>query len=138
MTDVMAALSVFTSACAGPLAGWCKPLVEREPGGLGWLAGCYTAAGMAAEAEATLVAATKVKGATADDWSRLALFHAAANKREAMDAALTAAREPFYRECADFVIDTGEPSSAAVAGAILTAWNGSTSTDPPSCGASSP
>ncbi|MDB5306610.1 MAG: shikimate kinase [Gemmataceae bacterium] len=44
---------------------------------------------------------------------------------------LTAAREHFYRECADFVIDTGEPSPSVVADAIFTAWNGSTSTSRP-------
>jgi shikimate kinase len=37
---------------------------------------------------------------------------------------LIAAREPFYREVADFVSNTGMLSPEMVADAILTAWNG--------------
>ena len=49
---------------------------------------------------------------------------------------LMAAREPRYRECADFAIATGALSPEAVADAILSAWN-SGSKAPPSSGASS-
>jgi shikimate kinase len=49
---------------------------------------------------------------------------------------LIAAREPFYREVADFDADADAPSPEAVAAAILTAWNGG-STFPPDSGASS-
>ena len=38
--------------------------------------------------------------------------------------ALIAAREPLYREVADFVADADRPSPEAVADAILTAWHG--------------
>ena len=37
--------------------------------------------------------------------------------------ALMAAREPLYRECADFAIDSAALSPEAVADAILRAWN---------------
>jgi tetratricopeptide (TPR) repeat protein len=52
---------------------WCRPLVEKEPGGFGWLAGCYAIIGKSAESEAALTAATRAPTATADDWLRLAL-----------------------------------------------------------------
>ena len=39
---------------------------------------------------------------------------------------LITTREPLYRECADFVIDTDGQSPDAVASAILSAWNGGT------------
>lgn len=48
--------------------------------------------------------------------------------------ALAAAREPLYRECADFVCDTDGRSPDAAADAILTAWNGSTPTSRSSSG----
>ena len=48
-----------------------------------------------------------------------------------------AAREPHYRACAHFAIDTGLLSPETVADAILTAWNGG-STSRPSCGPASP
>jgi shikimate kinase len=51
--------------------------------------------------------------------------------------AVLAAREPHYRACAHFAIDTGVPSPEAVADAILTAWNGG-STSRPWCGPASP
>lgn len=47
------------------------------------------------------------------------------------------AREPHYRACAHFTIDTGVLSPEAAADAILTAWNGG-STSRPSCGPASP
>jgi tetratricopeptide (TPR) repeat protein len=71
--------------------GWCRPYVEREPGGLGWVAGCYAALGMTGEAEGVLVAATKAPSANADDWSRL-VVHQAAGGKEAMAESLAAAR----------------------------------------------
>jgi shikimate kinase len=50
--------------------------------------------------------------------------------------ALLAAREPFYREVAHFAVPSGTLSPEAVAAAILTAWNGQT-TSPQSSAASS-
>lgn len=50
---------------------------------------------------------------------------------------LIAAREPLYRECADFVIDTDRLSPDTVADAILRAWTGCSSSRP-SCGPASP
>lgn len=50
---------------------------------------------------------------------------------------ILAAREPHYRACAHFAIDTGLLSPETVADAILTAWNGG-STSRPSCGPASP
>ena len=49
---------------------------------------------------------------------------------------LMASREPLYRECGDFVMETDALSPEAAADAILTAWN-SGSKAPPSSGASS-
>jgi shikimate kinase len=50
---------------------------------------------------------------------------------------LIAAREPLYRACAHFAVDTDRQSPEAVADAILTAWTGCSSS-PPSSGAASP
>jgi tetratricopeptide (TPR) repeat protein len=72
--------------------GWCRPHVERDPGGLGWLAGCYSAVGMTAEAGTVLVAALQAPTANADDWSRLVVHHAAAGSKETMTQSLAAAR----------------------------------------------
>ena len=77
---------------AAKVVGWCRPLVERDPGGLGWVADCYAAIGKTAEAEAVFVAATQAASATADDWARLVVHHASVNRQEAMTAALTSAR----------------------------------------------
>jgi tetratricopeptide (TPR) repeat protein len=72
--------------------GWCRPHVEREPGGLGWVAGCYAAIGMSSEAEGVYLGATNAPTANADDWSRLVVLHAAAGRKEAMTEAIAAAR----------------------------------------------
>lgn len=45
---------------------------------------------------------------------------------------LMAAREPLYRECADFAIDTYSLSPEAIADAILTAWNSGSKARPSS------
>ncbi|MDB5306654.1 MAG: hypothetical protein JWO38_856 [Gemmataceae bacterium] len=89
------------------VASWCKPLVERDPGGLGWLAGRYTAVGKPSDVEAALVAATKAPSATGDDWLRLALHHAAGGRRDAAVEVVTAARRalppmPFFALAATF------------------------------------
>jgi tetratricopeptide (TPR) repeat protein len=80
-------MSDVPSKDGAKVVAWCRPLVEKEPGGLGWIAGCYTALKMPAEAEAVLVAATKSPTATADDWLRLACVRA-----EIVAATLEAAR----------------------------------------------
>jgi tetratricopeptide (TPR) repeat protein len=74
-------------AAAPEVLGWCRPVVEREPGGPAWLA-----ARAPASAEAVLVAATTAPAATADDWLRLALHHGAAGKPAQVDATFAAAR----------------------------------------------
>ena len=51
--------------------------------------------------------------------------------------AVMAAREPLYREVAQIIVDTASPSPESIADAILTAWNGGT-TSRPSSGAPSP
>jgi tetratricopeptide (TPR) repeat protein len=72
--------------------GWCRPLVERDPGGLGWVASCYAALGVAGDTEAALLAALRGQTANADDWSRLVVHRAAAGRKDSMAAALDAAR----------------------------------------------
>lgn len=72
--------------------GWCKPTVEREPGGLGWVAGCYAGLGMTGEAQTVLLTAIQAPTANADDWCRLVVHHAAAGRKEGMTQAITAAR----------------------------------------------
>jgi tetratricopeptide (TPR) repeat protein len=74
------------------VVAWCRPLVERDPGGPGWLAACCVTVGKAADAETALVSATQGLGATADDWLRLALYHAAAGKVDTAAEVLTTAR----------------------------------------------
>lgn len=51
----------------------CKPLVERDAAGRGWLAASLVTAGKPQDAEAVLANAVKLPTATADDWFRLAL-----------------------------------------------------------------
>ena len=78
-------------------------------------------------------------------WERLQADPTTAARRPNLTAAggraevqaLAAAREPLYREVADFVSIGDAPSPDALADAILTAWNGG-STSPPSSGACSP
>jgi cellulose synthase operon protein C len=92
------------------VAAWCRPLVEREPGGLGWLAECLKAVGKTVDAEAALVAATQSPLATADDWFRLALHHAEAGRKPAAASALEAARgklqPPVYFALAAAYVET--------------------------------
>jgi shikimate kinase len=65
-------------------------------------------------------------------WARLQSDPTTAARRPKLTAAggvnevqaLVAAREPLYREVADFVADADAPSPEAVAAAILTAWRG--------------
>ncbi len=56
-------------SAAAQVVALCRPVVEREPGGPGWLAARTPAA-----AAAILTAATTAPTATADDWLRLALY----------------------------------------------------------------
>jgi shikimate kinase len=78
-------------------------------------------------------------------WARLRSDPATAARRPNLTAAggeeevrqILAVREPLYRAVAHFAVDTGTLSPEAVASAILTAWNGG-STSPSSSGASSP
>lgn len=67
---------------AAELVSLCKRFVERDPGGLGWLASCYTAVGKKAEADAALVAATQANTASADDWLRLASHYGATGRKD--------------------------------------------------------
>ncbi len=70
---------------------WCRPALDREPGGRGWLAKCYQALQQPNEAAALTEAATKAPGATADDWFRLAL-HRGSNQN-AVEQTMQAARK---------------------------------------------
>jgi tetratricopeptide (TPR) repeat protein len=72
---------------ATQLMTWCKPLAEREPGGLGWVA---SHAG--SDAEAILTAATASPMATADDWLRLARQQFHQGKKDAAAKTLADAR----------------------------------------------
>ena len=79
-------------AVGATVVGWCRPLCDREPGGLGWLAACYATAGKADDAAAALTAATQAPTATGDDWLRLAAHHAAAGRAAAAAETMAAAR----------------------------------------------
>ncbi|HUR52696.1 MAG TPA: hypothetical protein VMZ71_01100, partial [Gemmataceae bacterium] len=70
---------------APQLMAWCKPLVEREPGGLGWLASH-------GKSDELYLAATTSPVATADDWLRLARHQFQQGKKDDATATLTAAR----------------------------------------------
>jgi shikimate kinase len=81
-------------------------------------------------------------------WSRLVTDPATASRRPNLTLsggfeevrALVAARESLYREAADFAIPSDALSPEEVANAILTAWNGGSTSRPSSgaCGSSSP
>lgn len=66
-------LPALPPAAAGAVLAQCRPLVERDPGGLAWVAD-RAAALRLPEAGALLDAAVRAPGATADDWLRKALF----------------------------------------------------------------
>ncbi|MBN9520003.1 tetratricopeptide repeat protein [bacterium] len=74
-------------ASAPAVLAWCRPAIERDPDGPAWLA-----ARAPAGADAVLAAAAAAPTATADDWLRLALRHAAAGRPQQVDATFTAAR----------------------------------------------
>jgi cellulose synthase operon protein C len=57
---------------AATLLNWCRPYVDREPGGLGWLATLGAAHGVF-DGVPLLVEVTQRPTATSDDWLRLAL-----------------------------------------------------------------
>lgn len=125
---------------------------DREAAALAELcaqSGCVIATGGGAvlrEANRRLLAASGfVVWLTASPdtlWERLRADPTTAARRPNLTAtggraevtALVAAREPLYREVADFVSIGDAPSPDALADAILTAWNGG-STSPPSSGA---
>lgn len=60
------------TSTAGRLLNWCRPFVEREPGGLGWL-GEIAAVHRVFDPIPVLEEATQRSNTTADDWLRLAL-----------------------------------------------------------------
>ena len=68
-----AVVSKLPTSTASRLLNWCKPFVEREPGGLGWL-GETAAAHRVFDPIPILEEATLRTNATADDWLRLALY----------------------------------------------------------------
>ncbi|HEY2909377.1 MAG TPA: hypothetical protein VGI99_03980, partial [Gemmataceae bacterium] len=93
---------------AHAVVAWCQPFVQREPGGLGWLAECYTAVGQPKNAEAALAAAVRLPTVTADDWFRMAISQAQAGNKAAAGETLQAAREKlsprvFYALAAAFL-----------------------------------
>lgn len=58
---------------AATVLSLCRPLVERDPGGIAWLADCAASLKLP-EALPLLDAATQRPGATSDDWLRKAIF----------------------------------------------------------------
>lgn len=90
--------------------GWCKPLVEKMPGGLGWLAECYTAVGATADAETVLAAAVSSPTATPDDWVRFALRPTTGNRSTMIDETMTTARGKLspaaYCHCAALLMES--------------------------------
>jgi tetratricopeptide (TPR) repeat protein len=67
------AIEKLQPSAGAKLVAICRPYVEREPGGRGWLAARLVTVGKSADAEAMLAAAVAAPNATADDWFRLAL-----------------------------------------------------------------
>jgi tetratricopeptide (TPR) repeat protein len=76
-------IPTLATPIAAKLLTWCRPLVERDPGGLGWL-GETAALNRVFDPIPLLEEATKRPTATADDWLRLSLHRG--------PAVLTAAR----------------------------------------------
>ena len=89
---IVGVLEKLPPAFGANVVAWCRPFVEREPGGLGWLAQCYKTVGKPSDAEAALTAATQISTATADDWFRLAFHHAEAGRKAVAEETLRAAR----------------------------------------------
>ena len=69
-----------------------RPVVESEPGGLGWLGDAYLAVGAKAEAMVCFEKATTVKTAAPDDWLRLAVRAAQGGSPAAAERAIETAR----------------------------------------------
>lgn len=105
---IRSALEKLPNEQGAAIVPGCRPLVERDPGGRGWLAAAFDSVGRLQDAEAVLTAAVKSPAATADDWFRLAL-HQSKNKL-AVKETLTAAREkllpPVYFGLAAAVLET--------------------------------
>jgi shikimate kinase len=128
---------------------------DREAAAIGELCargGCVIATGGGAvmrEANRRLLKANGfvvwLTGSPETLWARIQADPATAARRPNLTAAggeaevrnLLAVREPVYREVADFAVATDTLSPEAVASAILTAWNGG-STSPSSSGPCSP
>jgi tetratricopeptide (TPR) repeat protein len=64
------------------LAHWARPFVERDPGGLGWLAE-IASANKHFDPVPILEEATRKRSASADDWLRLALAHESSDLNDA-------------------------------------------------------
>ncbi len=66
----------LSTPIASKLLSWCRPSVERDPGGLGWLADT-AAANRVFDPIPVLEEATQRPLATADDWLRLGIYRGA-------------------------------------------------------------
>lgn len=84
--------AALSTKLADPLIRAVKPIVEPQPGGLGWLADLHTALGRSREALTYCEIAIARPSATPDDWLRYALRTAEASGREAGVAAVQAAK----------------------------------------------
>jgi tetratricopeptide (TPR) repeat protein len=101
------------AAASEKLLKACEPMVAGEPGGLGWLAHCYSIIGKSDVVESTLTAATQSPAATSDDWLRLALHFHESKRLDESRKVLAAARgkvppPAFFSAAAVFREVTGE------------------------------
>jgi tetratricopeptide (TPR) repeat protein len=87
---VAAVVPTVPTSVAGELLRWARPYVEREPGGLGWLAETADRYRIF-DPIPLLVEATGRPGATADDWLRLALIRSSDDLRMARNTLSPAA-----------------------------------------------
>ncbi|QEL20008.1 tetratricopeptide repeat protein [Limnoglobus roseus] len=85
-------MSVRDSKTADRLLTACRPHIERQPGGLGWLADVYSKLKRPQDAFSLCERAIAVAGTTPDDWLRYAIRKAEVSGREAGVAVVLAAK----------------------------------------------
>src|SRR5262249_38745796 len=112
---IASVLPTVPAATAAKLLGWARPYVERDPGGLRWVA-TVAGANKILDPISLLEEATRKPTATADDWLCLAL----ARKPEDLNAAKAKLTPNAYLAAAAVLLETSagkefSPETASVA-----------------------
>jgi tetratricopeptide (TPR) repeat protein len=112
---VQAAVQRLPSDAARRVLTAARPVVEPEPGGLGWLGDVYLACGFKPDAERCFEQATLAPTVTADDWLRLAVRSAEGGSPSAAVKVMQAAKEKlppavYFATAASFAESAAAPA----------------------------